>query len=145
MSQRIRGQETTAQLVVDGKLLLGSFSKVENFSIKPRADLTDSDFLGETESEPDIMHHGYDFSFTIHEMDNQAAQVYLALVAALDAGAVLPNINLVVIKNYRDPAIPLTTLVLQDVKIKLDSQDMGDRKSYVKSSLSGKCKVMREL
>jgi len=145
MSTRIRGQEVTGQLVVDGKLLLGSFAKMESFSWKPNADLNASDFVGETTSEPDLQHHGYDFDFTIHELDNQAAQIYLKLVAALEAGAVLPAINFVVIKSYRDPSVPLTTLVFQDVKLKLNSQDIGGRKDYVKNAFSGKCRTMREL
>ncbi len=142
---RIRGQEVSGQLVVDGKLLLGSFAKMESFKWSPRADLSDSDFVGETESEPDLQHHGFDFSFTIHQMDAQAAQIYLKLVTALDAGVPLPAISFVVIKTYRDPAVPIQTLVFQNVTVKLDSEDIGGRKDYVKNSFSGKCKVMRSI
>lgn len=142
---RIRGQEETAQLVVGGKLLQGSFAKLESFNWKPRADLPDSDFVGETESEPDFQHHGYDFSFTIHQEDSQAADVYLQIVAAHEAGVVLPDVNFVVIKTFRDPSIPTVTLTFPACKIKLDDETTGGRKDYVKNSFSGKSAKMRKL
>lgn len=143
MSLRIRGQEVFVQAVVDGVLLQGSFTKVNDFKLTPKADLTESDFLGETETEPDVMHHGYDFSFTIHEMDNTAFQVWNQIVSSLTAGTTLPTVNLVVIKRYRDPGVKPVTMTLQNARIKLDSQDYGGRKDYVKTSWSGKCRTMK--
>lgn len=130
-------------VIIDGVQQQGSFSKVENFKWNPRQDLTDSDFVGETESEPDVMHHGFDVSFSIHEMDNSAVEAALmTFVDALTAGLPLPKVNLVFIKKYRDPAIPVKTLIFQNVKLKLDSQEASSRKDYVKSSFSGKCRKM---
>lgn len=145
MSTRIRGQEVSGQLIVDGQLLLGSFAKLESFKWNPRADLTDSDFVGETESEPDVQHHGYDLSFTIHKLDAQAVAVYQNIVAALNAGNLLPQVNFVVITTYRDPSVPPTTMVFQNLRIKLDSEDVGGRKEYVKNSFSAKARTMRVL
>lgn len=143
MSDRSRGQETTLNVIVDGQLQAGSFAKVENFKWNPRQDLTDSDFIGETESEPDIMHHGYDMSFMIHEKDNSAVEnVLMAVVAALTSGGTLPKINLVFIKKYRDPSIHPKTLVFQNVRLKFDSQEAGGRKDYIKTSFSAKCRKM---
>lgn len=141
---RIRGQETTLQVAINGQTQEGSFSKVENFKWNPRQDLTDSDFVGETESEPDIMHHGYDMSFVIHEKENGAVDsVLLPIVTALTAGLPLPPVTLTFTKRYRDPSIPTVTLVFQNVKLKMDSQEAGSRKDYVKSSFSAKCRKMR--
>lgn len=140
---RIRGQEVFVQLVVDGDLKVGSFAKVENFKLTPRADLSDSSFLGETEDEPDVMFHGWDFSFSIHEADNKAIEVWNQILAALTAGTVLPTINVVVIKKYRDPGVKPVVQTLQNCKMKLDSQDAGGRKDYVKNAFSGKCRTMR--
>jgi len=142
---RIRGQETTGQLVVDGKLLLGSFAKLENWAFKPISDIKDSDFVGEAESEFDVQHHGWEVSFTIHEQDGQAMQTYLQIVAALEAGIAMPNFNFVVIESYRDPSVPLSTYVCQDLKLKLDEHAASGRKEYVKNSFTGKCKVVRKL
>lgn len=141
---RIRGQETTLQVSIGGQTQEGSFAKVENFKWNPRQDLTDSDFVGETESEPDIMHHGYDMSFTIHEKDNSAVEnVLLAIVDALTAGLPLPRVTMTFIKRYRDPSIPTKTLVFQNVKLKMDSQEAGGRKDYVKTAFSAKCRKMQ--
>lgn len=144
MSNRIRGQETTLQVVVDNKTMGKSFAKVENFKWSPRQDLTDNDFLGETESEPDIMHHGYDFSFSIHEEDNSAVRdVLLAVVSTLTAGEQQPNVTLTFIKRYRDQAEGTQTLVFSKCVLKLDSQETGSRKDYMKSMFSGKCRQMK--
>lgn len=144
MSNRIRGQETTLQVVVNGQIQGKSFAKVENFKWSPRQDLTDNDFLGETESEPDVMHHGYDMSFSIHEEDNSAVeQVLLQLVATLTAGVQQPDITLTFIKRYRDPALGTKTLVFPKVVLKMDSQEAGSRKDYLKSMFSGKCRQMQ--
>lgn len=145
MSTRIRGQELSGYFVVDGKLLLGSFAKLESFKFSPTADLATADFLGETESEPDVQHHGYELSWTIHELDNQAVAVYLNLVSKLNTGDLLPQVNFVVVKTYRDPAVAPTTLVFQNMRFKLDSQDAGSRKDYVKNSFSAKCRTMKVL
>jgi hypothetical protein len=144
MSDRIRGQETSLQVIVDGALQQGSFSKVESFKWSPRQDLTDSDFLGETESEPDLIHHGHDFSFTIHERDNSAvANVLMQVIQANVAGTALPVVNLVFIKRYRDPSIPVVTIIFQNCVIKFDSQDEANRKDYVKTAFSGKCRTVQ--
>jgi hypothetical protein len=144
MADRIRGQETSLQVVFNNVLQAGSFAKVENFKWNPRQDLLDADFIGETESEPDLMHHGYDMSFVIHEKDNGAVDAVLVpLVNALAAGLPLPTVNLVFIKKYRDPSIPVKTLVFQNVKLKLDSQESGGRKDYIKSTFSAKCRKMQ--
>jgi hypothetical protein len=141
---RIRGQETTLQVSVGNQTQEGSFSKVESFKWNPRQDLTDTDFVGETESEPDIMHHGYDLSFTIHEKENGAVDnVLLPIVAALTAGQPLPRVTLTFIKRYRDPSVPTKVLVFQNVKLKMDSQEAGGRKDYVKTQFSGKCRKMQ--
>jgi hypothetical protein len=143
MANRSRGQETTLQVVVNNTAQGGSFSKCESFKWNPRQDMTDSDFIGEAESEPDLQHHGYDGSFTVHEMDNGAVDnVLMPIVAAHTAGTPLPTINLVFIKRYRDPSIPAKTLVFQKVTLKLDGQE-ASRKDYIKSSFSFKCRKMQ--
>lgn len=144
MSLRTRGAETFVQLVFDGQLLAGSFSQVENFKVTPRADLTDTGFLGETEDEPDIMFHGYDFSFSIQEQDNAAFDIWDQVVANLAAGIALPVIDVMVVKRYRDPGVKAVTHTYQRCVLKLDSQDHGSRKDYLKSMFSGKCKTRKK-
>jgi hypothetical protein len=142
---RIKGLNVTVGLVFDGVQQAGSFSKVENFDLTPNAELRDSDFLGESESEPDYMHHGYDFKFSIHETDKSVMEVYDTMVAASAAGTTLPRVDVVVITNFVDASVTAATEVLQEAVIKVDSRSVGGRKDYVKYSISGKCKSKKLL
>ena len=131
-------------LVVDGLPQVGSFAKVTTGQWTPRTDLTDTGFLGESEDEPDVQHHGYDLSFTIHEQDNSAVDsVFLPIVAALTNGQTLPEIGLIFIKKYRDASKPAVQLSFGKVKMKLDNQGFPDRKGFVTTSFSAKCRTMK--
>jgi len=143
MSLRIRGQEVTVALAVDGQIIQGSFTKVENFKITPRADLSDSPFLGESEDENDVQNHGYDFSWMVHQMDDNAFIVWDKITSALANGTVLPNVSVVVLKKYRDLGIKPVTMTLQNAVIKMDSEEYGGRKEFVKASFSGKCRTKK--
>lgn len=143
-SKRIRGQEATVQIVVDGDVKGGSFSKVTNFNLAPRQDVTETDFLGELESDLDFQHHGYDFDFEIHEMDNKVRRLLLDLVAREKARQPQPTINVVVTFAYQ-AGTPASTMVIQSAKIKLDSLSIGGRKEFVSNKISGKAKTVTEI
>src|SRR6266545_5813161 len=102
-SRSIRGEEVTLRFVIDGDHLVGSFLKVENWKVTPRADLHESDFIGEQESEVDFQGHGFDFSFTHQDEDGKGLEVYDRMVAADRAGLPLPKMDIVAIYKYRDP------------------------------------------
>lgn len=142
MSQRIRGQEATIQVIVDGDLKGGSFAKVTDFSLTPRTDIMETSFIGELEDDLDIQHHGYDFEFTIHEQDSKARAVLLDIVAREAARTAHPAVNIVVTFAYRSSSEPSSTVVLQNCFMKLDSISIGGRKEYVTNRFSGKCKTM---
>ena len=72
MSERLRGQEITLQFFADGVRLGGSFLKVTEFTATPRTDLNEEDYLGESATDIDTQHHGWDFSFSIHNLDAAA-------------------------------------------------------------------------
>lgn len=142
---RVRGQEYSGNVVVGGKLLVGSFAKMESLTFTPLADLKDSDFVGDEESEYDVQHHGWEVKWTIHQEDDSAIKLYLQLVAALKSGAPLPQMNFVGITTYRDPSIPTSTKVAQNLRFKLDDEANSGRKEYVKNSFTGRCKIVRVL
>jgi len=141
MADRIRGQETTLQFVVDGKLLEGSFAKVTDWKMTPRAELPEVGFCGETEDDVDFMHHGYDFNCSVQELDPAVMDLYDDLVARNRAGQEMPKIQIIAIHKYRSTVIPSKTQILKSVKLKLDEHGAGGRKDYVKNTLSGKCKT----
>lgn len=145
-AQRTKGQDTSLVVVVDGQPQAGSFSKVEQFDWKPLDEIQNTDFLGESESDFDIQHDGYEVSFTIEELENGPVDnVLLPLVAKLKAGDTLPSVTLVFVKRFRDPSLPIKTLEFQSVKLILNSQSAAARKDYVKSSFTGRCKTMESI
>lgn len=142
---RVRGQEYSGHVVVAGKLLIGSFAKMESMAFTPLADLKDSDFVGDEESEFDVQHHGWEVKWSIQQEDDQAIKLYLQLVAALKSGAPLPRMDFVGITTYRDPSVLTSTKVAQNVKFKLDEESNSGRKEYVKNSFTGRCKIVKVL
>ncbi len=151
---RIRGQEATVLLVVNGTPLGGSFAKLASWSIKPRVDKSNTGFMGEAEDEPDLIVNGWDLSFTIHEQDNQALDnVWLPIVAAATSSATqtaglsqpFPTIDIVLVKKYRTGALLPKTLTFSKCVLTLDEQAASDRKSYVTNSFSASCRKMKSL
>lgn len=139
-SQRIRGQEATIQIVVDGDVKSGSFAKIVDFNLDPRQDLTETDFVGEVEADLDIMHHGYDFSFTIQEQDHKTHDLLIDIVTREQNRVKHPAINVVVTFAYRGTSAQ--TIVLESCFMKMDSLTIGGRKEYITNKLSGKCKTL---
>jgi hypothetical protein len=138
---RVKGENTSLVVVVDGAPQAGSFKKVEQLNWKPLQEIQDSNFLGESESDFDIQHDGFEVNFTIHEQENLAVEsVLIPSVNALKAGDTLPSVTLVFIKSYRDPSLPVKTLTFQTVKLIMTGQDAGDRKGYIKSTFTGRCR-----
>jgi hypothetical protein len=142
MPERIRGQETTVNIVQSGEILSGSFAQVLSFRWNPRADLTDTSFLGEDTDEPDIQHHGYDFSFSIQQRDNTAVASYMRVVTTQANNLPNERITIVFTKRYRDPSVPAVTLSFTPALIKLDSEEFGGRKEYITNAFSGKSRYM---
>lgn len=144
MSQRIRGQEATVQIIVDGDVKSGTFSKVTDFSLDPRMDVNETDFLGEVETDLDVQHHGFDFQFTLQEQDDKTHDLLVLIVEREQARERHPSINIVVTFNYR-AGNGSQTIVLENCFMKLDSLSIGGRKDYITNRWSGKCKTISEV
>jgi len=145
MSQRIRGQEATIQVIVDGDLKSGSFAKLTSFNLTPRTDLVETPFLGEVEDDLDIQHHGYDFDFELHQQDSKAYDLLQTIVEREQDRLIHPSVNLVVTMAYRSVTEPARTFILEKCFMKLDSMGFGGRKDYITAKFSGKCKVVTTL
>jgi hypothetical protein len=142
MAQRIRGQETTFQIIIDGDLKNGTFAKVETAKHTPRTDLVDADFLGEKESDTDIQHHNHEVTFTVHEADHKALDVLKLIINRERDGLPHPAVTIVETVRYRDPSIPNSVRVFNECVIKQDEHNVSGRKEYVKNSYTARCKVM---
>lgn len=140
-SKSSKGLHRTLALIVNGQQQPGSFVKVRTFSAKPDAAIMKTDHLGEALSEVDVMHHGWDISFTIEEEDANAAKYYEKVTASSEAGTTLPRVDLIEIRNYVDPSVLPETFVYGELVLKMDSDDSSGRKEYTTMSFSGACKT----
>lgn len=140
MSLRIRGQEVTVRVVVDGEVQPGSFFKVTEFTTAMRTDINEEPFLGELEDDLDIQHHGFDFSFTVQNEDAATLEFLSTIIGREQNAEQHPDITLTVIYNYREPGVQDRVEVFHDVFLKVNEQSFGGRKEYVTTSLEGKAK-----
>lgn len=145
MATRIRGKEATIQVIVDGELLDGSFAKIENFTLTPRTDLVETDFVGESVADLDYMHHGFDFSFGTHHKDSKLFDVLQSFTSADEAGLEHPQVNIVVSVNYRALSEADQTFVLGECVMKMGDYSIGSRTDYITSSWEGKCKTYQPI
>lgn len=140
MSARIRGQEATVRITVDGQVQRGSFFKVTDFEVTPRTDLTEEGYLGETEDDIDIQHHGFDFSFSVDNEDEGPLEFLSDIVEREADRQAHPSITVLVIYAYRKQGARNKVEVYHDCFMKLATQGFGGRKEYVKTSFEGKSK-----
>jgi hypothetical protein len=140
MSLRIRGQEVTVRLSVDQEPQKGTFLKVSDFTVTPRQEIKEDDFLGELESDLDFMHHGFDFSFSCQVQDESAINFLENIVEANRNADPHPDITMTVIYKFREADAKNKVEVYHQVFMKVDDTGFGGRKDYVKTKFSGKCK-----
>lgn len=145
MSQRIRGQEATVQIIVDGDLKSGSFAKVTSFNLSSRADIVESEFLGEIEADLDIQHHGFDFDFELEQQDAKIAALRALIVERERLRLPHPDINIVVTFKYRSLTEIPAVIVLEHCFVKPPGEAIGGRKEYLKNKVEGKCKTCPQL
>ncbi len=142
MSQRTRGSESTAQVIIDGDLKNGSWAKVLDWSFSPRQDVTETGFVGNLEDDLDFMHNGYDFEMSLQEIDRKLRDVLLDLVAREEARAAYPDVQIVLTLRHRAGNDGTETLVFENVKFKFDSIGSGSKKDYITTKISGKFKKL---
>lgn len=104
MSQRMRGQEATIRIAVDGQLQQGSMVKVKDFTVTPKQDIKEEDYLGETESDLDLQHHGFGGSFSVDMFDDTTIKLLSTIVDRERQHLKQPEITLTVIYAFREGA-----------------------------------------
>lgn len=140
MSLRIRGQEATIRVTVDGDTQDGSWFKVKDFTATPRQDITEEDYLGELESDLDIQHHGYDLGFSVDIQDRKVIDFITNIVDREQSQQAHPAITINVIYAFRaDNGNPVAES-FYDVFLKVNETSVGGRKEYISASFEGKAK-----
>lgn len=134
---RIKGRHVHLYAIIDGKTQVGSFTKVESWSHKPDAKIDKTEFIGQAFAEGDVEMSGHDFSFTVHEEDTEAMDYWDNLASKYEAGQQLPDVAIVVITNYLNPAVPAKTETFQECVLKHDERNASSKKDYVKNMFTG--------
>lgn len=140
MSLRIRGQEATIRVTVDGDTQDGSWFKVKDFSATPRQDITEEDYLGELESDLDIQHHGYDLSFSVDIQDRKVLDYISLIVEREQLQQAHPSVTINVIYAFRAANGNPVAESYYDVFLKVNETSVGGRKEYISASFEGKAK-----
>lgn len=140
MSQKMRGQEVTFRVALNGILQEGSMFKVTDFTATPRTDLVEDDYLGEQETDLDIQHHGFDLSWSVDYQDATAMEFMQAILNAEANQEAHPNITITAIYTFREPGVRSKIEVYRNVFCKQAEQSAGGRKEKVKGKFEGKCK-----
>jgi hypothetical protein len=139
MSLFQRGEEVTLTFNVDGVTQVGSFLKVKNFKVDPRQDIPEVPSLGEDEDDLDFQHHGFSFSFDVYNVDKAALLFLQKIVARELAHQEHPLILVTATHKYRN-GTSATEHLHGDLKLKVNTHNMGGRKENVMTSFEGKCK-----
>lgn len=145
MSQRNRGSEITAQVIVDGDLKNGSWSKVLEWSISPRQEVSETGFQGELEDDLDFSHHGYDFDMSFQEIDGKLRDVLIDLVAREKARQAYPDVQIILTFKHRAGQSASETLIMENVKFKFDTISGASKKDFISTKISGKFKDLSRL
>jgi len=139
MSERIRGSEVLIRFSIDNELQSGSWLKIPDFTLTPRGELVEADYIGEDESDIDYRHDGFDFGGTLHELDS-AARLFLAkCVGNHESHVAPPDVTLQVQWGYRGVGASTIIETFRKCRFKIDESSIS-RKEYVATKISGKCR-----
>lgn len=141
MSLRIRGQEQTLQVIVEGQDQVGTFLNVTDWTVTPRADLVETDIVGQDETSLDVQYHGVDFKFTVQEEDSKARQFFSDMMDRQRNRERPQKIIIIAHNTYRDSTDPENNMVITNaVMIPTEFGNSG-RKEYSKVPFSGKGRI----
>lgn len=152
MSQRIRGQEAKISILVTDEFLQafgltgqleGSFTKVKDFKSSPRMEQTEEGYVGENADDLDQQLNGWDFSFTIDELDSSALDLFQLIAHKEKNKLRAPEIVIQVTYAYRDERTLPRTEIFMGCILKMSERNIGGRKEYISNSFEGKAKDMQ--
>jgi hypothetical protein len=139
----VRGSDTTVRVSISGVPQSGTFLRCKSFTVTPRTDLVEDDYLGEAQTELDIQHHGWDVGFSCDE-DDASASRFADQLARLEEQHQRPQeVTITAMTVYRDGRTRPVIEVFPEVMLKLGSRGYGGRKERVTNEFEGKCKVRR--
>lgn len=141
----IRGQEVVIKVSVDGQTGDGSWTRVTDWTVTPRTEFKESDYLGESTSDIDVQHNGFDLAFNADMEDANIAAFVDTIVDREAMHLPHPNITITQIVQPRKSGIKGWAWLYTKVKMKVDSEQSKGRKEQVSMALSGKCRTRKRI
>jgi hypothetical protein len=140
MTARIRGQEVTLRVSIDGDPQVGSLIKVQDFTVTPRTDLNEDDFLGEDESDLDIQHHGFDLKWSVQMQDGRTQDILNDIIARESAHTQHPDVVITVMYAFRENGERGRAVTYRGAFLKEDEEAASGRKERVVVQYMAKAK-----
>jgi len=140
---RIRGQEVTIRISVDGKPQEGTWARVKDFSVSERTELVEENYVGDQYTSLDRMRNGYDLSFTVDMQDRSVIDFIDSDINNEENQDALPAVTISVLYSFRDGTSPVGE-VYYDAVLKIAEQSMT-REEYVSYSIEAKAQRKKVL
>jgi hypothetical protein len=137
MSQRVKGQETTLLVIIDGELRQ-RIDTIQNFDMEFELDLLEEGYIGEVANRFDSIFNGCKVEFTGHMTSREALDVADVIVGRAQrrtGGAT--RIDITVTLKFDNGDLP--SVLFSDVFFETVPFNTGGRDEYVEFTLSGKC------
>lgn len=142
-----RGQEATIRVSCQdefaslfGLIGLLPLVNVNDWTLTPRTDLVEKDYLGEQTTSLDEQHHGYDFAFSVDEANPTVIAMQDLIQYKHELGLEPPVWAVSATVKYRDGITLPRTEQLTGCRIKIASRGFGGRTEYIQSSVEGKAR-----
>lgn len=142
MAQRLKGQETTLSVLVNGVEQI-SLHDIKNFSITPNFDILEEGYLGETTNRFDEVLKGVGVEMEVHTEDEGVFAFLEAVKDRAQRRTPGTTINIMATLNYPNGQRP--RIVLKDVFFADMPFNIGSRTDYASFKLSGKCSDFKRI
>ena len=137
MSQRVKGQETTVLVIIDGELRQ-RIDTIQSFDLDFELDLLEEGYLGEVANRFDSIFNGCKVEMVGHMTSREMLDVADVIVGRAQhrtGGATRIAISVTLEFDNGD----LPSVLLSDVFFETVPFSNGSRDEYVEFTLSGKC------
>lgn len=143
MAQRIKGLEVVMNVIIDGKLE-ARLDKIQNFEMVYNQEVTEEEYIGETEPDFDEISKGMSVSWDMH-MSNQQAFIVaeqIKLRARRRAGGAnrFDLMGEFLFPNGDRPIIAIPDVFFGDVPFTI-----GGRSDYVQAHFEGRAKTFKRI
>lgn len=137
MFQRIKGQETTILVIIDGELRQ-RIDTIQSFDLEFEMDLLEEGYLGEVANRFDSIFNGVKVEMSGHMTSREMLDVADAIVGrAQNRTGGATRIDVSVTLKFANGDLP--SVLLPDVFFETVPFNNGARDEYIEFTLSGKC------